>query len=120
MPVDVGGPAGIPPATVNKRENVMQPHGIDRAQQPRLRPITRILRRGIAVAMAAGVAATIGLSLPRSVAAKDEGPRGCSNRTLRGDYGILCPAFAASAPGKWSHSWVPLFARMTVTATSRR
>ena len=100
MPVDVGGPAGIPPATVNTRENVMQPHAIDRAQQPRLRPITRILRRGIAVAMAAGVAATIGLSLPRSVAAKDEGPRGCSNRTLRGDYGILVSGVRGLGPGQ--------------------
>ena len=98
--VDFALPAGISPATVNKQENVMQPHGTDSAQQPRLSSISRVPRRAIAVAIAAGVAATVGLILPLSVAAKDEGPRGCSNSTLRGDYGILVSGVRGLGPGQ--------------------
>lgn len=48
------------------------------------------LRSAIPVAMAAGLAATLGLSAVWSVTADDDsaGEGRCSNRTLRGDYGF--------------------------------
>jgi hypothetical protein len=42
----------------------------------------------VAMAVAVVVAAAMGRS-GTVTASNDEGPRGCSNRTLRGDYGIL-------------------------------
>ena len=48
------------------------------------------LRVAIPLAMAAGVAVTLALSVGWSVRADDDGPAEarCSNRTLRGDYGF--------------------------------
>ena len=48
------------------------------------------LRRAIPLAMAAGVALTLAVSVGWSVRADDDGPAEarCSNRTLRGDYGF--------------------------------
>jgi hypothetical protein len=61
---------------------------------------TRILRRAIPAALAVGLAAVAGLSLPRTIAAaNDDGPRGCSARTLRGDYGILVSGSRPLGPG---------------------
>jgi hypothetical protein len=57
------------------------------------------LSRGLPVAMAAGLMATLALSIPRAVAANDDSPgRACSNRTLRGNYGILISGIAPEGP----------------------
>ena len=57
------------------------------------------LRRGLSVAIAAGLMATLALTIPRAVAANDDSPgRACSNRTLRGDYGILISGIAPEGP----------------------
>jgi hypothetical protein len=56
-------------------------------------------RRGFPVAMAAGLMATLALTIPRPVAANNDAPgRGCGNRTLRGDYGILISGVAPEGP----------------------
>jgi hypothetical protein len=50
--------------------------------------------------MAAGLMAALALTFPRLVAANDDAPgRACSNRTLRGDYGILITGVAPAGPG---------------------
>ena len=78
----------------------MQLHDIADAQNTHLSTRARFLRRAIPIAFAAGLAAVVGLSLPRAVAAaNDDGPRGCSNRTLRGDYGILVSGVRGLGPG---------------------
>ena len=41
----------------------------------------------------------IGLSLLRTVTAADDDALGCSNRTLRGDYGILVSGVRGLGPG---------------------
>ena len=41
----------------------------------------------------------VGLSLPRTVTAADDDALGCSNRTLRGDYGILVSGVRGLGPG---------------------
>src|SRR5213593_2878572 len=47
------------------------------------------LPRVIAVAMATGLTMTLALSAPRAVTADNDGHgRGCSESTLRGDYGF--------------------------------
>jgi hypothetical protein len=57
------------------------------------------VRRGLPVAMAAGLMATVALTIPGAVAANDDSPgRACSNRTLRGDYGILISGIAPEGP----------------------
>jgi hypothetical protein len=57
------------------------------------------VRRGLPVAMAAGLMATVALTIPGAVAANDDSPgRACSNRTLRGDYGILISGVAPEGP----------------------
>jgi hypothetical protein len=49
--------------------------------------------------MAAGLMATLVLSIPHAVAANnDSARRACSNRTLRGDYGILISGIAPEGP----------------------
>jgi hypothetical protein len=49
--------------------------------------------------MAAGLVATLALSAAPPVAANDDAPgRACSNRTLRGDYGILISGIAPEGP----------------------
>jgi hypothetical protein len=57
------------------------------------------LRPGFPVAMALGLTAMLALSIPRAAAANDESPgRPCSNRTLRGDYGIIISGIAPEGP----------------------
>ena len=57
------------------------------------------LPRGLPVAIAAALIATPALIIPRGVAANDDSPRrACSNRTLRGDYGILMSGVAPEGP----------------------
>jgi len=57
------------------------------------------LRRGLPVAIAAGLMATLALTIPRAVAANDESQGGaCRNRTLRGDFGILISGIAPEGP----------------------
>jgi hypothetical protein len=49
--------------------------------------------------MAAAVIGALALTIPRAVAANDDSPdRACSNRTLRGDYGILISGIAPEGP----------------------
>lgn len=70
------------------------------AQRPHvLRPGTRFWRRAISVAIAAGIAAMVGLTVPRTVTANNDGRRDCSNRTLRGDYGLLVSGIRGVGPG---------------------
>ena len=60
----------------------------------------RSLRRALLILAAAGLAIIVGLSVSgTATAANDEGPRGCSNRTLRGDYGILVSGVRGLGPG---------------------
>ena len=57
------------------------------------------LRRGLPVALAAGVIAMLALTVPRPVAANEDAPdRPCSARTLRGDYGILITGIVPEGP----------------------
>jgi hypothetical protein len=56
-------------------------------------------RLAISVATAAGVAAIVAFTFPGTVAANDGGRRSCSERTLRGDYGILVSGVRAVGPG---------------------
>jgi hypothetical protein len=51
--------------------------------------VVPFLPRAIAVTMATGLAATLALSTPRPVTADNDGRgHGCSESTLRGDYGV--------------------------------
>jgi hypothetical protein len=77
----------------------MQLHGPTHAQNthPSTRP--RFVRT-MSVAIGAGLVVVAGLGLSRTVtASNDDGPRGCSNRTLRGDYGILVSGVRGLGPG---------------------
>src|ERR1700681_3785889 len=57
------------------------------------------LRRGLPISMAAGLMAALAVTVPRPVAANDEGSRlACSDRTIRGDYGILISGIAPEGP----------------------
>lgn len=60
-----------------------------------------LLRRAIPVAMAAGLATTVALSIPRGVSADDD-RRGhvCSIATLRGEYGVLVSGVQGIGPGR--------------------
>ena len=50
--------------------------------------------------MASGLAVIVGLSLSgTATAAHKDGPRACTNRTLRGDYGILVSGIRGVGPG---------------------
>ena len=65
-----------------------------------VRPRARSMRRGGAIAMAIGVAVIVGLSLSgTATAANQDGPRDCTNRTLRGDDGILVSGIRGAGPG---------------------
>ena len=65
-----------------------------------------LLRRAIPVAMAAGVAVTLALSVPRGVTAQDAQEDGhgqthkCSNATLRGAYGRVGSGINGAGPGQ--------------------
>jgi hypothetical protein len=58
------------------------------------------LHRAIPLAMAAGVAVTVAVSVGWSVRADDESPAEarCSNRTLRGDYGFYIGGQVLAGP----------------------
>jgi hypothetical protein len=77
----------------------MQLHGSTHAQN--MRSITqRRFFRTMSIAVAAGLVAVAGFGLSGTVtASNDDGPRGCSNRTLRGDYGILVSGVRGLGPG---------------------
>ena len=61
-------------------------------REPRFRP-------AIPFAASVSLAVALALSVPSSVAAQDEGRgRGCSNRTLRGDYGLVSTGSRAIGP----------------------
>lgn len=63
-------------------------------------PNTWIVRRVVPAVVVAGLVGIVGLSLSGTVtAANDDGPRACSNRTLRGDYGILVSGTRPVPPG---------------------
>jgi hypothetical protein len=47
-----------------------------------------LLRRSVLAAGAAGLALALTASVTPSAGAEDDAPKGCSNRTLRGDYGF--------------------------------
>jgi len=78
----------------------MQLHDTASAEGNQVSPRARSLRQAVPVAMAAGLAVIVGLSLSgTATAANDDGPRGCTNRTLRGDYGILVSGIRGLGPG---------------------
>lgn len=58
------------------------------------------LRRAIGLCVAIGLLLTLALSAPRLMAADDVRGRGCSNRTLRGDYGILVSGIVPGPEGQ--------------------
>ena len=69
-------------------------------------------RRAIPFATSASLAVALALSVPSSVAAEDEGRgRGCSDRTLRGDYGLVSTGTRAIGPERRRRS--PRFAMVT-------
>lgn len=57
------------------------------------------VRVAIRVALLAGAAAVVAFTYQRTLSANDEGRRGCSARTLRGDYGVLVSGVRALGPG---------------------
>jgi len=78
----------------------MHLHDTANAEGTQVSPRARSLRQAVPVAMAAGLAVIVGLSLSgTATAANDDGPRGCTNRTLRGDYGILVSGIRGLGPG---------------------
>jgi hypothetical protein len=98
--VEVAGLAAGRQPRQDTRRRIMQLYGTANAQKTHLSTRARFLRRAIPIAIAAALTAFVGLSLPRTVtAANDDGPRGCSNRTLRGDYGILVSGIRGLGPG---------------------
>ena len=58
----------------------------------------RALRRAIIVVIAGATAAAMAMAVPRPVAADGYGHRACSNRTLRGDYGLLITGVRPAPP----------------------
>ena len=78
----------------------MRLHDTALAESNRVSPRARSIRRAGAVAMATGLAVIVGLSLSgTATAANQDGPRDCTNRTLRGDYGILVSGIRGVGPG---------------------
>jgi hypothetical protein len=78
----------------------MQLHDAANRQNTRLITRARLLRRVIPLAVAAALALVVGLIVSGTVSASnDDGPPGCSNRTLRGDYGILVSGRRPLGPG---------------------
>lgn len=78
----------------------MQLHDTAPAEGHQVSPRARSMRRGGAIAMAIGVAVIVGLSLSgTATAANQDGPGECTNRTLRGDYGILVSGIRGVGPG---------------------
>ena len=78
----------------------MQLHDTAHAGAAQVSPRAHALRRAAPVAMAVGVAVIVGLSLSGTArAANDDDQRGCTNRTLRGDYGILVSGTRGLGPG---------------------
>jgi hypothetical protein len=78
----------------------MQLNGTVNAQNaPGASTRNRFFRRTIAVAAAASVAGIVTATITRTVTADEDGPRACSERTLRGDYGILGSGIRAAGPG---------------------
>ena len=78
----------------------MHLHDTANAEGTQVSPRARSLRRAVPVAMAAGLAVIVGLSLSgTATAAKQDGPGECTNRTLRGDYGILVSGIRGLGPG---------------------
>lgn len=73
---------------------------IDATQAPLMTERRRALRGGLAVAISASLAAALALagSSP-AIAHDDPGDRECSNRTLRGDYGLIGGGTRAVAGG---------------------
>jgi hypothetical protein len=74
------------------RRVTMQLNSIVNAQETHLTKIRAWLsRRAIPIALAAGVAVALEITMPHRVAAQDGQGQGrvCSNATLRGDYGRL-------------------------------
>jgi hypothetical protein len=81
------------------RENIMDRNGsVNVEEKDVLSHGSRILRRVIVMVIATAAAATIALAVPRPVAADGDGRRGCSNRTLRGDYGLLITGVRPAPP----------------------
>jgi hypothetical protein len=83
----------------------MQLHGSANAQNTDLCTGPRFVRRTIRVALAAGLFAIAGLSLSGTLAASnDDGPRECTQATLKGRYlfsfstTVLPPAFGVTEP----------------------
>jgi hypothetical protein len=63
-------------------------------------PRARSMRRAGAIAVATGVSVIIGLSVSGTATALNrDGPGVCTNRTLRGDYGILVSGIRGLGPG---------------------
>jgi hypothetical protein len=56
------------------------------------------MRLAVAAALLAGVATLIAFAFQPTVSANQEVRRGCSNRTLRGDYGVLVSGVRALGP----------------------
>jgi hypothetical protein len=57
------------------------------------------VRLAIPVALLGGVATMVAFTFQRTLSANEEGRRGCSNRTLRGDYGVMVSGVRALGPG---------------------
>jgi hypothetical protein len=67
-----------------------------------LRPLTTrapFMRLAVPVALVAGLAAVAAFKFEGTASANDEGRFACSNRTLRGDYGLIVSGVRALGPG---------------------
>ncbi len=76
----------------------MQLHDTATAQHQVSRA-ARCIRRAGAIALATGVAIIVGLSLSGTATAANPDGRECTNRSLRGDYGILVSGIRGLGPG---------------------
>jgi len=67
----------------------------------RLSHLSRVpfVRLAIFVALISGVATMVASTFQRTLSANEDGRRGCSNRTLRGDYGIMVSGVRALGLG---------------------
>ncbi len=78
-------------------------------ETPRTNARMPLLRRAIPLAVAAGLAVALVPTIPSGVAAHDDTrSRRCSERTLRGDYGLLASGVRAVPPflGGGTERWV--------------